>query len=96
MPVVPPGSAPGTAPDMQDHVRTWLRQRTSHWQDWPPERLLAALRVPGTVVLETALARDVQDRVLEAQVVAQDGRVGQRFEVRLHMLAAREAGVVVR
>jgi glucosyl-3-phosphoglycerate synthase len=63
MPVVPPGSAPGTAPDMQDHVRTWLRQRTSHWQDWPPERLLAAKRAAGTRISVVIPARNEERTV---------------------------------
>ena len=29
---------------MQDHAGTWLRRQTSHWRDWPLERLLAAWR----------------------------------------------------
>jgi glucosyl-3-phosphoglycerate synthase len=33
---------------MQDHARTWLRRRTSHWRDWPPDQLLAAKRAAGT------------------------------------------------
>jgi glucosyl-3-phosphoglycerate synthase len=63
MPVVPPGSAPGTAPDMQDHVRTWLRQSTSHWQDWPPERLLAAKRAAGTRISVVIPARNEERTV---------------------------------
>ena len=35
MPVVPPGSVPGTVPEMQEHARTWLPPQTSHWRDWP-------------------------------------------------------------
>src|ERR1700729_3767992 len=58
MPVVPPGCAPGTTPDMQDDVKTWLRQRTSHWRDWPPERLLAAKRAPGTQITGVIPARN--------------------------------------
>jgi glucosyl-3-phosphoglycerate synthase len=63
MPVVPPGSAPGTAPDMQDHARTWLRQRTSHWQDWPPERLLAAKHATGTRISVVIPARNEERTV---------------------------------
>src|ERR1700729_376790 len=58
MPVVPPGCAPGTTPDMQDDVKTWLRQRTSHWRDWPPERLLAAQRAAGTQISVVIPARN--------------------------------------
>jgi glucosyl-3-phosphoglycerate synthase len=63
MPVVPPGCAPGTAPDTQDHVRTWLRQRTSHWQDWPPERLLAAKHAAGTRISVVIPARNEERTV---------------------------------
>ncbi len=63
MPVVPPGSAPETVPDMQDHVKTWLRQHTSHWQDWPPERLLAAKRAAGTRISVVIPARNEERTV---------------------------------
>ena len=48
---------------MQDHVRTWLRQRTSHWQDWPPERLLAAKRAAGTRISVVIPARNEERTV---------------------------------
>src|ERR1700729_1546949 len=63
MPVVPPGCAPGTTPDMQDDVKTWLRQRTSHWRDWPPERLLAAQRAAGTQISVVIPARNEERTV---------------------------------
>jgi glucosyl-3-phosphoglycerate synthase len=48
---------------MQDHVRTWLRQRTSHWQDWPPERLLATKRAAGTRISVVIPARNEERTV---------------------------------
>lgn len=48
---------------MQDHVKTWLRQRTSHWQDWPPDRLLAAKRDMGTRISVVIPARNEERTV---------------------------------
>ncbi len=48
---------------MQDHVRTWLQQRTSHWQDWPLERLLAAKRAAGTRISVVIPARNEERTV---------------------------------
>lgn len=48
---------------MQDHARTWLRQRTSHWQDWPPERLLAAKHATGTRISVVIPARNEERTV---------------------------------
>ena len=50
MPVVPPGSVPGTSRSKQDHAGRGCGRRTSRWQDWPPARLLAAKQrpVPGS------------------------------------------------
>jgi glucosyl-3-phosphoglycerate synthase len=63
MPVVPPGSEPGTIPGMQDHARTWLRRQTSHWRDWPPERLLAAKRAEGARISVVIPARNEERTV---------------------------------
>jgi glucosyl-3-phosphoglycerate synthase len=63
MPDVPPGSAPGTVPGMQDHARAWLQQRTSHWQDWPAEQLLAAKRAAGTRISVVIPARNEERTV---------------------------------
>ena len=48
---------------MQDHVRTWLQQRTSHWQDWPAEQLLAAKRAAGTRISVVIPARNEERTV---------------------------------
>jgi hypothetical protein len=48
---------------MQDHVRTWLRQRTSHWQDWPLERLLAAKHAAHTLISVVIRARNEERTV---------------------------------
>jgi glucosyl-3-phosphoglycerate synthase len=63
MPVVPPGSEPGTIPGMQDHARTLLRRQTSHWRDWPPERLLAAKRAEGARISVVIPARNEERTV---------------------------------
>ncbi len=63
MPVVPPGSVPGTVPEIQDHARTWLRRQTSHWRDWPPERLLAAKHAAGTRISVVIPARNEERTV---------------------------------
>ena len=48
---------------MQDHARTWLRRQTSHWRDWPPERLLAAKRAAGTRISVVIPARNEERTV---------------------------------
>src|ERR1700735_3339180 len=60
---VPPGCAPGNTPDMQDGVKEWLRQRTSQWQHWPPERRLAAKRAAGTQISVVIPARNEERTV---------------------------------
>jgi glucosyl-3-phosphoglycerate synthase len=63
MPVVPPGSVPGTVPEMQDHARTWLQPQTSHWRDWPLARLLAAKQHTGTRISVVIPARNEERTV---------------------------------
>ena len=48
---------------MQDHARTWLQRQTSHWRDWPPERLLAAKRATGTRISVVIPARNEERTV---------------------------------
>ena len=48
---------------MQDHARAWLRRQTSHWRDWPPERLLAAKRAAGTRISVVIPARNEERTV---------------------------------
>ena len=48
---------------MQDHARTWLRRQTSHWRDWPPERLLAAKRAAGARISVVIPARNEERTV---------------------------------
>ena len=48
---------------MQDHARAWLRRQTSHWRDWPPERLLAAKRTAGTRISVVIPARNEERTV---------------------------------
>ncbi len=48
---------------MQDHARTWLRRQTSHWRDWPAERLLAAKRAAGTRISVVIPARNEERTV---------------------------------
>src|ERR1039458_8440795 len=63
MPVVPPGSVPGTVPGMQDQARTWLQRQTTCWQDWPPERLVEAKRRTGTRISVVIPARNEERTV---------------------------------
>src|SRR5580692_11952200 len=63
MPVVPPGSVPGTVPEMQDRARTWLQRQTSHWRDWPPERLMTAKQRTGTRISVVIPARNEERTV---------------------------------
>jgi glucosyl-3-phosphoglycerate synthase len=63
MPVVPPGSVPGTVPEMQDRARTWLPPQTSHWRDWPPERLMTAKQRTGTRISVVIPARNEERTV---------------------------------
>jgi glucosyl-3-phosphoglycerate synthase len=63
MPVVPPGSVPGTIPEMQDHARTWLQRQTSHGRDWPAARLLAANQRTGTRISVVIAARNEERTV---------------------------------
>ena len=48
---------------MQDHARAWLRRQTSHWRDWPPERLLAAKGAAGTRISVVIPARNEERTV---------------------------------
>ncbi len=48
---------------MQDHARTWLRRQTSHWRDWPLERLLAAKQAAGTPISVVIPARNEERTV---------------------------------
>ncbi len=48
---------------MQDHARTWLRRQTSHWRDWPLERLLAAKGAAGTQISVVIPARNEERTV---------------------------------
>ena len=48
---------------MQDHARAWLRRQTSHWRDWPLERLLAAKRAAGTRISVVIPARNEERTV---------------------------------
>ena len=63
MPVVPPGSVPGTVPEMQDRARTWLPPQTSHWRDWPAERLMTAKQRTGTRISVVIPARNEERTV---------------------------------
>ena len=48
---------------MQEHARTWLRRQTSHWRDWPLERLMAAKRAAGTRISVVIPARNEERTV---------------------------------
>ena len=48
---------------MPDRARTWLGQRTSHWQDWPAGQLLAAKQRAGARISVVIPARDEERTV---------------------------------
>ncbi len=48
---------------MQDHARTWLQRQTSHWRDWPPERLMTAKQRTGTRISVVIPARNEERTV---------------------------------
>jgi len=45
---------------MDDHTRDWFARRTSRWQDWPPDRLLAAKHRLGATISVVIPARNEQ------------------------------------
>jgi glucosyl-3-phosphoglycerate synthase len=48
---------------MEERARAWFARRTSRWQDWPVDRLLAAKRRLGVTVSVVIPARDEQGTV---------------------------------
>jgi glucosyl-3-phosphoglycerate synthase len=62
MRLVPPASPPGAA-EVSDHAAAWLRERTSHWRDWPAGQLLAAKRAAGARISVVIPARDEERTV---------------------------------
>jgi glucosyl-3-phosphoglycerate synthase len=54
---------------MDDRTRAWFSRRTSHWQDWPLDRLLAAKRQQGATISVVIPARN-EERTVAAVVGA--------------------------
>lgn len=54
---------------MDDRTRTWFGRRTSRWQDWPLDRLLAAKRQQGATITVVIPARN-EERTVAAVVGA--------------------------
>ncbi|HTU73290.1 MAG TPA: glucosyl-3-phosphoglycerate synthase [Trebonia sp.] len=48
---------------MNDRAEAWLRRRTSHWRDWPADRLLDWKRQRGTRISVVIPARDEEATV---------------------------------
>jgi glucosyl-3-phosphoglycerate synthase len=48
---------------MEDHAQAWFRRRTSHWRDWPLERLLSAKHRQGIRISVVIPARDEEATV---------------------------------
>jgi glucosyl-3-phosphoglycerate synthase len=48
---------------MDDRTRAWFSRRTSRWQDWPPDRLLAAKQQRGITISVVIPARNEQRTV---------------------------------
>ena len=48
---------------MDDRAEAWLRRRTSHWRDWPAERLLTWKEAQGTRISVVIPARDEEATV---------------------------------
>jgi hypothetical protein len=46
---------------VDDRAEAWLRRRTSHWRDWPADRLLEWKQEQGARVRVVIPARDEQD-----------------------------------
>ena len=48
---------------MDDRTHAWFARRTSRWQDWPPDRLLAAKKRQGATISVVIPARNEQRTV---------------------------------
>ncbi|HEY2312656.1 MAG TPA: glucosyl-3-phosphoglycerate synthase [Streptosporangiaceae bacterium] len=48
---------------MNDRTQSWFARRTSRWQDWPPDRLLAAKKRQGATISVVIPARNEQRTV---------------------------------
>ena len=48
---------------MDDRTRAWFSRRTSRWQDWPPDRLVAAKQQQGSTISVVIPARNEQRTV---------------------------------
>src|SRR5260370_35405838 len=48
---------------MDDRTQAWFDRRTSRWQDWPPDRLLAAKQRLGVTITVVIPARNEQRTV---------------------------------
>jgi hypothetical protein len=48
---------------MEDRASAWFRQRSSHWRDWPTDRLLSSKRRQGLRISVVIPARDEEQTV---------------------------------
>jgi glucosyl-3-phosphoglycerate synthase len=56
-------------PHMEDRAGAWFRQRSSHWRDWPLDRLLESKRQQGVRISVVIPARD-EERTVAGVVTA--------------------------
>jgi glucosyl-3-phosphoglycerate synthase len=57
---------------VNDRAEAWLRQRTSHWRDWPADRLLSWKRQRGSRISVVIPARDEEATVGDVVGALQD------------------------
>ena len=84
---------------MDDRTQAWFGRRTSRWQDWPHDRLLAAKQRLGVTISVVIPARNEQRTVAAvvsaiARALVKDVPLGGAFKAGLVQLAHAEYIVV--